>query len=710
MAIKGIDFNFTGPTVSIANYDQTKTNLGTLIKQYTGFGDDDKYIGPIRVGVTRPAESPGILSGYPYAIKYSSTIDWVFLVEITAAAATRRILLYEFNRDLSTFDYRGLITLTYPVVTGHSIRGINVVRELYTTGTISASGTSVTGLGTAWNTDRMSVGCRIGFGSNDPTQITTWYEISSIGSDTSITLTSSAGVISAGTSYVIEDMMVVTSTTNATLTNGGLFVAKGIRYELFTPSGTTISAAVSTDRIRAVYWLADAATVTNTTAAGLDVTPRSSWTDQRAYVLNVTGAACYVYNIRAALTLTSGRDNSTNIIRTGNQALTGTLSQNTNGIVRVANHGPGSGTASLYFVTTTRVYRSAISAITNGSITWQSDFMIENPPGSTTTFGATSVLTTIEYDTITDRFVILTTGSTGARSYIATYQTTSSQFEHIFLIDSRQLDQSSSNSNAQFHPSIVGSPFTATQVEGNFYLARVVGVATANQLYNIPLGAHRTYSGNTNQVLVTPKFDISDSVKLYNISIRFINELGSDIFSIPTEPFDVYYRTTGISDNTGGWTLCYGNQGANIYLTGNLSSISATEIQFQFRFKTIGNFCIPARITGLTLTYEDSTTDSHYTPSVNFSSISNRIFAYRQNILWSSTIPTLRIRLYNASSGALLLDDYTNINTFGTFEYSTDDGVNWNSWSTSADSVGNYIRYTATSLPSGVKIKALLTQ
>ena len=705
MAIKGIDFNFTGPTVSIANYDQTKTNLGTLIKQYTGPGDEDKFAGPIKVAMIRPAESPGWAQYYPYALKYSETIDWVFIPDGASAASTRRITLYLFNKETSTYTYNGFITLTYPTSTVHTIRGLFVTRNLYTTGTVGVSGTAVTGSGTTWNTDRLSVGSRIGFGSTDPTQITTWYEISAIGSDTGITLTSSAGTISSGTSYVIEDLMVVTSTTNATLANGGLFVAKGIRYENFTPSGTTILAAVSTDRIRAVYWLADAATVTNTVACGLDVTARTSWTDQRAYILNATTGSVgtvFVYNIRAALTLTSGKDTTTNIIKTGNQAVTGTLTQTSNGIIRTANHGPGSGVPSLYFVTTTRVIRSAVSNITAASTTWQSDFMIEVPPGSTSTFAASSLFTSIEHDSIIDKFIIFTSGTAGVRSYVTSYQTTASQFDHIFLIDSKQFDQSTSDADAPAHPSIIVTPITGCGVEGNIYVARVTTSSATNQLYNIPIGAHRTYAGVSNQTLITPKFDISDSVKLYRVSVRYIDEIGTDEFSIPTEPFNVYYRTSGISDNSGGWT--------QIDKSGNLSAASGTEIQFSFRFRTIGNYCIPARISGISLTYEDSTTDSHYTPSVNFSSISNRIFAYRQNILWSSTIPTLRIRLYNASSGALLLDDYTNTNTFGTFEYSTDDGVNWNSWSTSADLVGNYIRYTATSLPSGVKIKALLTQ
>jgi hypothetical protein len=53
-------------------------------------------------------------------------------------------------------------------------------------------------------------------------------------------------------------------------------------------------------------------------------------------------------------------------------------------------------------------------------------------------------------------------------------------------------------------------------------------------------------------------------------------------------------------------------------------------------------------------------------------------------------------------------DDITN-SDYGTWEYSTD-AVTWNSWSAAQDTVGNYIRYTATSLPNNITVRALLTQ
>jgi hypothetical protein len=70
----------------------------------------------------------------------------------------------------------------------------------------------------------------------------------------------------------------------------------------------------------------------------------------------------------------------------------------------------------------------------------------------------------------------------------------------------------------------------------------------------------------------------------------------------------------------------------------------------------------------------------------------------------------MRIRLYDASNNTLLLDDNVTSSSYGTWQYSTD-GTNWSSWSAAQDTIGNYIRYTATGFGySGVTVRALLTQ
>jgi hypothetical protein len=328
--------------------------------------------------------------------------------------------------------------------------------------------------------------------------------------------------------------------------------------------------------------------------------------------------------------------------------------------------------------------------------------MVEIPPGGTNTYTTSSLLSSCEISSNIDRLVISTSGANGSRSYITRYNTISEPFDHTFLVDDKQLDNSSADSRSVPHPSISLSPFSFSINEGILYICRLTVSSLSNQLYTLPLEADYNYAIQNNQLLITPKLDISDSNKLYNIYVNNIPKLGEDEFSLSTESYRVYYRTNGISDNTGTWNL--------LDCSGDLTGVYGTEIQFAFTFKTIGTTCIPARLLGFSLIYEDNSTDGHYQPSVAKSNISTNIFAYRQSVLWNSNIPNMRIRMYNASTGNLILDDDTISSNYGTWQYSSDNGVSWNAWDNTQDVVGNYIRYTANSLPGGVRIKALLTQ
>jgi hypothetical protein len=699
--IKAIRHKFNGPTTLISAYDQNKTNLGSLIRQYSGATTEDFYAGPARIGIARPMEAPTAIPGiYPHIVRKTDTIDWIFLADNATAAATRRVVMYEFNKETSTYSWMGFITLTFPTATNHTIRALRMVNDYYTTGTVSVAGTAVTGTGTLFQTDRMCVGSRIGFGSTNPENITTWYEITAIGSNTSITIDSTAGTIGGGTPYVIQDLIALVTTTNATTTNGGLYIAKGLRIENFNSVGTTIPAAVSTDNIRAVYWLSETTTTAITTAAGCGLQNRVAWNNQRCHIM-ILGVRLFTFNFRAPLSLTAGKDLSAFLLATGVQAVTGTPSQANNGRIGTLQHGIAAGIESFYFTTTTRVIRVPVANITNGSTTFIADQMVETPPGTSTSYSASGALSSVEIDTALDRLIIMSSGSGGARSYITDYKLDASPFLHIFLCDDKQLDASFSEGAP--HPAILQAIFSVWSENGILHLARLGVTNITNQMYSLPIGSHQSYAfGANQQLLITPRIDLSDANKLYNFNPNNIQRLGTDTFSLPLEPFKMYYRTSGISDNTGGWIL--------MDQSGDLTGVMATQIQFAFAFKVIGTLCIPARIMGYNLTYEDNNTDSHYEPSVANSSIPNRIFAYRQATLWGGTIPNLRIRLYNASSGALLIDDNTLSPTLGTFQYSTNNGSTWLAWSNSSDIVGNYIRYTATSLPAGVRVRALITQ
>lgn len=800
MAKRVTEHLFTGGTVMYDAYDSTKTVLGDLIRQQTGALPTDKFAGPTRIAVARPAETSVSVPGqYPHVVRWSDksgyystgtvavsgtavtgtstawfaagvpvgarigfgttdpvavtdwyniiaipddtsitidmpagtlaggtafvidmnfNVDWVFLADAAATAATRRITCFEYRRGNSTFSWKGFITLTYPTATNHTITGMRAVYATYTTGTVGVATATVTGSGTSWTTDRINIGSRIGFGSTDPTQISTWYYISAVGSNTSITIQSNVtasgtgGVaanlsIAGGTPYVIEDLRILTTTTNATATNGGLFMAAGVSQDDFSMAGLTIPAATTVDKAKAVYWLADASTVTNDANSGIAIDEQDSWTQQYCYVIErvaATTPSIYKYNFRATLSsIASGKTTNAFVFATGTQTVTGNTSATNNGRIGTLDHGPGAGIKSLYFATTTRIYRVAVGNITNGSTSFLADAMVEVPPGGASTFAATGALTGVEISDQIDRLIVTSTGTAGARSYVTKYNTNSDPFDHIFLVDGKQIDQSIADSDTTPYPAINAGVINVWSEEGLTYICRAGTSAATNHLYAVPLGADWTYAdGVVKQRLYTPSLATPNAVKFVRAYVNNAQYLGEDKMTIPTEPYRMYYRTSGITDNSGSWTLMDG--------TGDLTGVDgASAIQFAMEFRVIGTFCIPNRIYNICVVYEDNTTDSHYQPSVAFSSTTDKRFAWRFSTAFGGTVPTLRVRLYDAVSGGLLVDDTTTSPT-GTFEKSTNDGGAWSAYDTTDKAnETTYIRYTPASLGDDIKVRALLT-
>lgn len=807
---------------------------------------------------------------YPHVVTYSTTVDWVFLIENSASAvAAREISMYEYNKTTSLYTWKGFITATLTSATAHTLRGFRALRYLHTTGTVEVSTTAVTGTGTLWQTEGLAVGARIGFGSTDPTAIVSWYVISAIGSETGITLASSAGTIAPGSSYVIEELRFAITATNATVLNGGLHLVKGVNYADFTTNGaTTIAAATTTDNIKAVYWLSDAGTtanlVTNITACGLTVEPEVNKGLHYAYVLDGFGATflrVYRYNLRATGTLTSGKMlmsvayyttgtvavsgtavtgsgttftaamvgmkigfgttgpanvttwyiisaftsttaitlstsagtivggtafivDSADVVSTGPQLVTGTVSGVNNGRVGTLNHGPGAGEISLYFVTTTRIYRAALSKLFAGNLGWISDNRPEIPTGGVSSTPATAALSSVEIADAIDRLIILSTGVNGTRHYVTRYLDLSGDpFDHIWGVDDKQQDQILALGNAYITSGTVAVASTAVTGTNTFFTSAMVGfrigfgstdptaivswytisaftsitsitlsstagtigagsayvidwnsgtephfstssqvvsvwsqngimhvvkhgaTTALSQMYALPFSAHSTFASNTNQRVITPALYTTDCAKFNSVEVFHIDQLGTGEVLVGTEPYQIYFRTKGILTNTGEWSL--------VPRDGDLSSLaSSPRIQFMFEFDTIGWSCVPARIMGLVVIYDDTATqtDSHYQPSAAKSNAASKQFAWRFAVAFGGTVPTLRIRLYNAVTEDLLLDDYTTSTNSGTWEKSTD-GTSWGAYNTTDK--GNettYIRYTPASLGDSIKVRAVLTQ
>lgn len=691
-------------------YDHTKWNLGKGLIYNDGVSAMDKYVAPDFQAIRPMEESTAFAVAQIYAHNHSTTICYVFGVEnATTASATRRVALWELNRKTGARSWKGFITMTLLTATAHTVRNFTMDIKTETTGTVAVSGTTVTGTSTLFATNKVAIGARIGFGSTDPAEIDTWYRITARGSDTSLTLNVTPGTIAGGTAYVIQEFRPVYTATNATTTNGGTHYGKGISIEDFTPGGTTIAAAVSTDDQKAMYWIKDASTQTNIVAAGVSLDrDTATATSMGMYCLDLVSAGnykVYKYNLRAALTVATGASTSAFVLATGNQAVTGTGSQNANLCIATADHGTGSGVKSLYFVTTTRIYRTAVTNITSGNTSWQSDAIVETPAGGTSTFAATSALSTIEYFTSIDAFVVGTTHTGGAFSYLTKYVSSGTELTQAFGRDFKYLEQSAKDNRHATIFSNQSTVFSFTDAGANrLFCCKQGTTVSTNHIYVMAFGADTIYADASSGYLISPEIITTNAHKYYRVFANSINVLGSGTLRKPTEGYDLYVRTTDIAtDATTGWNL--------VDETNSIASYSgAGSIQFKIQFRTIGESCLPSRILGINLSYEDNTTDSHYSLSVEKSSTSSKIFAWYFDNAFGGTVPTLRINLYDANTGGLLLTDTTTAAANGTWEKTTD-GTSWSAYNTT-DRANNttWIRYTPTSLSDNVKVEAYLQQ
>lgn len=694
-------------TNRVTAYDKTKINLDSFFKKNTGIALCDHWVGPFASEVARPMENSVAIPAAWIAVESKNdNVDYVFYADGAAAAATRRIGLYEFNRTTWVWNWKGFVTLTPVSTTTHTVRAMDVDLQRYTTGTASCSaGTAVTGSGTQWATvGRIAGGARIGFGSTNPDSITTWYTLSPTAAptDTGITLSAAGPNTGGSVPYVIEELRIAMVNTNATATNGGIYLAKGLNINLFTTTGTTIAAASATDQVRAVYWLKDASTQTNTIANGCAWGGTVSGTTRDFYVGDGASTAqiIFKYNLRAPLTVASGASVNAFVLKTGSQAVTGTISQNFNAVVETPNHGPGAGVEAYFFTTTSRVYRVPLTSITSGSTTFIADNMVEVPPGGTTTQNATSVMTTIEYESELDKFIITPTGANGSRGYITEYWTDSRQFDRSFLGGLISSNQSTASPDQPLVPCTANTITMSWSNGGVQYILRTAatgsGITTfVNQIYAVPHGADQDLVAASSTLgVVMPAIQTPGAVNYRRLYWNTIQALGGQRLSHPLDYLRIYWRTTGIDDDSGAWSA------SPITDCGDMSSIgAASEIQFKITFRVAGVLMLPGRLIGLTLLYD---ADDSLPPEVDWnvgdSDNATGVVGFYQTQLFSGSVPTFTINYYKRSDSSLVLSQASTGTTNGEFEYWS--GAAWTG-GTGSNTVGTRRRFRPTAgLPS----------
>lgn len=733
-------------TLIDTSYNSSKWNLGSLIKQRLDV--TPSFIAPISNAVGRPAEVGVALANlgmYPWAMQWdvSNGVDWIFLADQTAAAVTRRIQLWTFNRNTSAFSWQGYTTLTPPQVGNHTIVGFEMTYQKYTKGQVTeASGTptlingwqSTVNTSTAWINDGMCVGSRIGFGSTDPTQISTWYTITNILQDSSMLITPPIPVgstLNTSSNYVIEDLRAYIYTTSNTFNNSGLYVAKGLSYADFSASGSSpcVSCNTTVDSSKYVYRLSPYTINTSVnfmdcSAAGLAMEPMTNWQTQYAYGINLWGVTAgtpmriFKYNVRAPLSILPGLGTSVSAISVSTGTMTATaatISRINNGVF-AKPHTAGTNVAglidvsALYFVTLTKVNCIKTADIYENSTVGPVE-MQEKPMGTVNLYPATGAFTSIEYASSIDKFIVMTSGATSFHSYITQFRTDLGNLDHIYLLDDKQIDQSSANpDNTTVTPhintiSLFQGPY---ETGGLMYVAGTGTTAITNIMHTATIGAEWTYSSSTNTIgrMITPKLLTPNCANFVRAYIVYDSILGTDIVGKRVDAVRMSYRLAGIDDNSGGWTP--------ISEPNDLSSIgSATAIQFMVEFKCITEFCVPARVMVVGVVYNDTATDTHYRLSQVNSNVTTKTFAWRFATAWgtNASVNALKVILYDDILNSALVTDYTDTST-GSWQKSYDDANTWGAYDTAdlgASNYTTYIRYIPTTLAPNTKVRAVLS-
>ena len=428
----------------------------------------------------------------------------------------------------------------------HGCHSLEPSMEYHTGGTVGVTGTSVVGSGTTWLTDGVCVGNRIGFGSTNSQNITTWYGISAVNSNTSLTIRKefpsdgdTLGLsISAGTQYVIEDLRIIyVDYAGGANTSIGIALAKGLRYEIFTLSPTSIPVATTIDNIRACYRIID---VTGTTATFQPLAQvleeKTSFTSQTLYTMSYLSAgivSMQKFNIRTPLTVTAGRSNSPFMLTTGSQAHGGT---NNSGSRRMTQDYFGN----LYITNSTRISRIPTSAITASSTTFIANAMVENPPGTSTTYPLSSQLLNGMYMRNIDRFYISHNQGT-IRDYITPY-VVGGEFTFPVNVNDQNLSNTYLVSKFDNLLSNFNSNNTGTQYQdGIMFFYRNVST-DENVIMTFPWTADKTYESLSNSCIITPELQTTSATSYNRVYFEFDSFFNTDIrFYYPRENFDVYY-------------------------------------------------------------------------------------------------------------------------------------------------------------------------
>ena len=279
-------------------YDYKKLSLGTYYSLFTGTNKEDNYIKLKDFDIARPMYDSIYQAQNVYAYimdvaAWSDDINYIVLDK--PATSPRRFALYKHFKSTGKMTFVGDIFISG----SYGITNIRMAITRYSTGTVSGTGTTVTGTNTAWRTSNFSKNSRIGFGTTEPHLVEKWYYITDLPSDTSLTLSRTiAENIPNNTPYVIEEIRIVFHTTT------NLYLVKGVTENDFFLGKTYLS--TTTDPIGANIYNLSNPSIAGTIFA-MPLKPMDDYNTQYVYCVYYIGTSNVIgikkYNIRQNMSI-----------------------------------------------------------------------------------------------------------------------------------------------------------------------------------------------------------------------------------------------------------------------------------------------------------------------------------------------------------------------------------------------------------------------
>lgn len=689
------------PVKDTTGYDSDKLSVGRFQKLYTGSNDlYDNYISSLPAfnysfgeehwNFLYRRDSNTRFLHFTRAVKISENIIWLFILRYHASGTNiRGIEFFTFNRSSWALTWNGSLNVTFISNQNAGDIDFDLMYEKNTEGYVEVdiNEFSVKGIGTKFIDWKISLGSRIGFGSNDPTKITKWFTITAINSNTLLTINSVPNVSGKYVRYVIEEIRFIIATNV-----NGLYYIKGIVPEDFRLNNpiNTIPVGTSIDRIKSVYNLRDTISNTFFNVSGIAVGPKIDDNTQYLYVKNArtniyNDTKFFVFNLRKDLTITNSYDITSFVFSTG------FLPHST----RYGHHyglkyiRPKSGIYKdkdfLMFrmqfdillvepqkiIRDGKYYFDVSYSLTRASIPSIRSFDSQNSPD-------------FHYDSYTDSFLWspsgdrplnisnLSTGMEEPRWFHMGYPFSSDLFKKNLKDYSHHLTQG-------------GTKFL-TSVDGILFLSNYSVDYRFPQNAHIhvyPIGSDCDLPTEFENRIICPKISTINFSKLVRLHVDNQHMTGDNPdFSLPNDPYRVFYRTEGIEDNSGTWT--------KLTEDFTLSHINLkTHIQFMFNFKQ-GLTLIPARVYSYTLVGEKlELLPDIFRFNSNVSNLSGNIYGFEQIKVNSSTY-NLKITVYREKDNKILFSQNSSSTQFGTFQY-----FNVNNWVSGVgpNSVGTLRRF-----------------